>query len=41
CTACQIKGDKVCPRDTECRATIKAAQVAAAMRELMGAHGIG
>jgi ADP-heptose:LPS heptosyltransferase len=35
CTACQIKGDKVCPRDAECRATIKAAEVAAAMAELM------
>jgi len=36
CTACQIKGDKVCPRDAECRATIKAAEVAAAMVTLMG-----
>ena len=36
CTACQIKGDKVCPRDAECRASIKAAEVAAAMAELMG-----
>ncbi len=35
CTACQIKGDKVCPRDAECRATIKAAEVAAAMIGLM------
>ena len=39
CTACQIKGDKVCPRDTECRATIKAALVAAAMRELIAGPG--
>ena len=37
CTACQIKGDKVCPRDAECRASIKAAEAAAAMAELMGA----
>jgi len=36
CTACQIKGDKVCPRDAECRATIRPAEVAAAMAELMG-----
>ena len=36
CTACQIKGDKVCPRDAECRAGIKAAEVAAAMAERMG-----
>ena len=35
CTACQIKGDKVCPRDAECRTTIKAADVAAAMAGLM------
>ncbi|HQT97381.1 MAG TPA: glycosyltransferase family 9 protein [Thermodesulfobacteriota bacterium] len=35
CTACQIKGDKVCPRDAECRATIRPAEVAAAMVELM------
>ena len=37
CTACQIKGDKVCPRDAECRASIKATEVAAAMTGLMGA----
>ena len=36
CTACQIKGDKVCPRDAECRATIRPAEVATAMAELMG-----
>ena len=36
CTACQIKGDKVCPRDAECRAGIKAAAVAAAMAERIG-----
>jgi heptosyltransferase-1 len=36
CTACQIKGDKVCPRDAECRAGIKATEVAAAMAERMG-----
>jgi heptosyltransferase-1 len=35
CTACQIKGEKVCPRDAECRATIKAGEVAAAMAELI------
>ena len=35
CTACQIKGDKVCPRDAECRASIRPAEVAAAMVELM------
>jgi heptosyltransferase-1 len=36
CTACQIKGDKVCPRDAECRASIRAEEVAAAMAGLMG-----
>jgi len=36
CTACQIKGDKVCPRDAECRASIKASEVAGAMVTLMG-----
>lgn len=35
CTACQIKGDKVCPRDAECRASIRPAEVAAAMAGLM------
>lgn len=35
CTACQIKGDKVCPRDAECRAAMKAGEVAAAMAELI------
>jgi heptosyltransferase I len=39
CTACQIKGDKVCPRDAECRATMKAAEVAAAMAELIAGSG--
>lgn len=39
CTACQIKGGKVCPRDTECRATIKAAEVAAAMAEFISGSG--
>ena len=39
CTACQIKGDKVCPRDAECRATIKAAEVAAAMAEFLSGSG--
>ena len=39
CTACQIKGDKVCPRDAECRATIKAAEVAAAMAEFIAGSG--
>ena len=37
CTACQIKGDKVCPRDAECRASIRPAEVAAALADLMGA----
>ncbi|MBP2677401.1 MAG: ADP-heptose--LPS heptosyltransferase, partial [Deltaproteobacteria bacterium] len=41
CTACQIKGDKVCPRDAECRATIKTAEVAGAMAELMGTRHLG
>lgn len=36
CTACQIKGDKVCPRDAECRAAIKAGEVAAAVADSMG-----
>jgi heptosyltransferase-1 len=36
CTACQIKGDKVCPRDAECRASIRPAEVAATMSTLMG-----
>ncbi|RJP25642.1 MAG: lipopolysaccharide heptosyltransferase family protein [Deltaproteobacteria bacterium] len=35
CTACQIKGDKVCPRDAECRASIRSSEVAAAMAGLM------
>jgi heptosyltransferase-1 len=35
CTACQIKGDKVCERDAECRKSIPAAAAAAAMAELM------
>jgi heptosyltransferase-1 len=39
CTACQIKGDKVCPRDAECRASIKAAEVAAAVADSMGGPG--
>ncbi|HEX2720944.1 MAG TPA: glycosyltransferase family 9 protein [Candidatus Deferrimicrobium sp.] len=39
CTACQIKGDKVCPRDAECRATIKSAEVAAAMAEFLSGSG--
>lgn len=39
CTACQIKGDKVCPRDAECRATIKAAEVAEAMAECIAGSG--
>jgi len=41
CTACQIKGDKVCPRDAECRASIKAADVASVMVKLMGARHLG
>jgi heptosyltransferase-1 len=39
CTACQIKGDKVCPRDAECRASIKAAEIAAAMAEFIAGSG--
>jgi len=39
CTACQIKGDKVCPRDAECRAAIKAEVVAAAMAEFLSGWG--
>lgn len=35
CTACQIKGEKVCPRDAECRASIRPAEVAAEMEALM------
>ncbi|MEW6721364.1 MAG: glycosyltransferase family 9 protein [Thermodesulfobacteriota bacterium] len=35
CTACQIKGDKVCPRDAECRATIRHGEIAALMAGLM------
>jgi heptosyltransferase-1 len=36
CTACQIKGDKMCPRDAECRASIRPAEVAEAMANLIG-----
>jgi ADP-heptose:LPS heptosyltransferase len=39
CTACQIKGDKVCPRDAECRASIRPAEVVAAMAELIAGSG--
>jgi heptosyltransferase-1 len=39
CTACQIKGEKVGPRDAECRASIRPAEVAAAMAELMSGKG--
>ena len=39
CTACQIKGNNVCPRDAECRASIRPAEVAAAMAELIGGPG--
>lgn len=35
CTACQIKGDKVCPRDAACRASISPSEVGAAMAALM------
>jgi heptosyltransferase-1 len=35
CTACQIKGDKVCERDAECRKSIPPEAAAAAMTELM------
>lgn len=36
CTACQIKGDKVCERDAECRKSIPPEAAAAAMAGLMG-----
>ncbi len=36
CAACQIKGEKVCPRDAECRRSIDPARVAEAMAELVG-----
>ncbi len=36
CTACQIKGDKVCERDAECRKSIPPEAAASAMTELMG-----
>jgi len=35
CTACQIKGDKVCPRDEECRRSLSARAVAEAMAGLI------
>ncbi len=35
CTACQIKGEKVCPRDAECRASIPAFSAAQALAELL------
>ncbi|HZD54794.1 MAG TPA: glycosyltransferase family 9 protein, partial [Candidatus Aquicultoraceae bacterium] len=35
CTACQIKGDRVCERDAECRRSIPPAAAASAMSELM------
>jgi heptosyltransferase-1 len=35
CTACQIKGDKVCERDAECRKSIPPEAAAAAMTGLM------
>lgn len=35
CTACQIKGDKVCERDAECRRSIPPEAAAAAMAGLM------
>ncbi len=35
CTACQIKGDKVCERDAECRKSIPPEAAAAAMYALM------
>ncbi len=35
CTGCQIKGNKVCPRDAECRESITPAEVAGAMEEFM------
>ena len=37
CTACQIKGDKVCERDALCRASIPPAAAADAMAGLMAA----
>jgi ADP-heptose:LPS heptosyltransferase len=36
CTGCQIKGTKTCPRDAACRESVPAADVAGAMKELMG-----
>lgn len=41
CTACQIKGDKVCPRDAECRRSIPAEAAAAEMAALFGEGGGG
>ena len=35
CTACQIKGDKVCPKDAECRKSIPPEAVAEEMAGLM------
>lgn len=37
CTACQIKGEKVCPRDAECRKSIAPEEAARRMAELMAA----
>ncbi len=40
CTACQIKGDKVCPKDAECRASIPPSAAAEALcRVMAGAPG--
>jgi len=41
CTACQIKGDKVCPKDAECRRSIPAQAAAAEMTALIGEGGPG
>lgn len=38
CTACQIKGNKSCPRDAECRASIRHGEVSALMAGLMTAR---
>lgn len=35
CTACYIRGRKICPRDAECRASIPPAETARAIEELM------
>lgn len=41
CTACQIKGDKICPKDAECRKSIPSQAAAEAMAALIGEGGTG